>query len=391
MARPRLPVGAHGTVKLEQIEKGKWRARTLHRFTDGKVRQVERFGRTRAQAENRLKEALTSIEVPTHGAAMTKGMTIAKLADAFLESKRSAQLSPNSIRNYEIYASTQVVPKLGKLLVSEVKSMRVQEFMDGVLAESGSGAAHSTKAVLSGMFNLAIRNDLIAVNPVGGTERIKHKPKGAGRGAKAISPKEVLEMIEAVRADAKLVEYDFADLWEFMSLTGCRIGEATGLVIARTSFDDCTVTLGPSVAKIKRGAPFIYEDAKTKASERTIQVPRRALDIVASRAGRFDLTDEGAVFPDPLGMLYEPNKLGALWRTRRDDLGFPTFTSHGFRKSVATMLDAAGLSARDIADYLGHSRPSMTQDVYMARQTNSSKAAEVVASKFGVNSGSAPL
>jgi integrase len=44
--------------------------------------------------------------------------------------------------------------------------------------------------------------------------------------------------------------------------------------------------------------------------------------------------------------------------------------SHGPRvfPLVATRLDAEGTSARDIADYLGHERVSMTQDVYMARR-----------------------
>lgn len=41
---------------------------------------------------------------------------------------------------------------------------------------------------------------------------------------------------------------------------------------------------------------------------------------------------------------------------------------HAFRHLVATRLDAEGLSAREIADYLGHERVSMTQDVYMARR-----------------------
>ena len=40
---------------------------------------------------------------------------------------------------------------------------------------------------------------------------------------------------------------------------------------------------------------------------------------------------------------------------------------HAFRHLVATRLDRAGL-AREIADYLGHERISMTQDVYMSRQ-----------------------
>ena len=43
-------------------------------------------------------------------------------------------------------------------------------------------------------------------------------------------------------------------------------------------------------------------------------------------------------------------------------------TSHSFRKTTATILDDAGQSARQIADQLGHARPSLTQDVYMGRR-----------------------
>ncbi|MBB4688325.1 site-specific integrase [Amycolatopsis jiangsuensis] len=40
-----------------------------------------------------------------------------------------------------------------------------------------------------------------------------------------------------------------------------------------------------------------------------------------------------------------------------------------FRKTAATVLDDAKLSSRQIADQLGHARPSITQDVYMGRTT----------------------
>ncbi len=51
----------------------------------------------------------------------------------------------------------------------------------------------------------------------------------------------------------------------------------------------------------------------------------------------------------------------------RVDLGVPDVTSHSFRKSVATMIDDAGLSAGIGADQLGHAKVSMTQDKYMRR------------------------
>ena len=40
-------------------------------------------------------------------------------------------------------------------------------------------------------------------------------------------------------------------------------------------------------------------------------------------------------------------------------------TFHAWRKTTATVLDEAGATARMIADQLGHSRVSMTQDVYL--------------------------
>lgn len=58
--------------------------------------------------------------------------------------------------------------------------------------------------------------------------------------------------------------------------------------------------------------------------------------------------------------------------------GLEWVTSHSFRKTTATMLDDAGLSARQIADQLGHARPSMTQDVYMGRRSRNAQAAQAI-------------
>jgi len=59
--------------------------------------------------------------------------------------------------------------------------------------------------------------------------------------------------------------------------------------------------------------------------------------------------------------------------------GYRWATAHTFRHTVATLLDLAGSSAREIANHLGHKRASMTQDVYMSRHTVSERAAELLA------------
>jgi integrase len=53
-------------------------------------------------------------------------------------------------------------------------------------------------------------------------------------------------------------------------------------------------------------------------------------------------------------------------------------TTHSFRKSVATLIDDRGLSARVGADHPGHSKVSMTQDVYMARGKVHTQVADVL-------------
>ncbi|MGY0537725.1 tyrosine-type recombinase/integrase [Nocardioides sp. YJ-D4] len=47
---------------------------------------------------------------------------------------------------------------------------------------------------------------------------------------------------------------------------------------------------------------------------------------------------------------------------------FEWLTTHTYRKTVASTLDEAGISGRQVADQLGHSRVSMTQDTYLDRR-----------------------
>lgn len=61
---------------------------------------------------------------------------------------------------------------------------------------------------------------------------------------------------------------------------------------------------------------------------------------------------------------------------------FSWITSHSFRKTVATILDDAGQSGRQIADQLGHARPSMTQDVYVGRKARNPRAVAALEAAF---------
>ena len=46
---------------------------------------------------------------------------------------------------------------------------------------------------------------------------------------------------------------------------------------------------------------------------------------------------------------------------------YPTITARTLRKMVATELDKDGLTGRQIADQLGHAKPSITMNIYQIR------------------------
>jgi integrase len=56
----------------------------------------------------------------------------------------------------------------------------------------------------------------------------------------------------------------------------------------------------------------------------------------------------------------------------------PEVTTHSFRKTVATLIDEEGLSARIGADQLGHAQVSMTQNVYMTRGRIHTRVADLL-------------
>ena len=109
------------------------------------------------------------------------------------------------------------------------------------------------------------------------------------------------------------------------------------------------------------------DETKTAAGRRTIALPRFAVEALRQRRSQPYLGQHPVImFPSTAGTWRDPNNFGR-WRTVRDKLGVPDVTTHSFRKTVATLIDDRGLSARIGADHLGHSKVSMTQDVYMAR------------------------
>ena len=130
-----------------------------------------------------------------------------------------------------------------------------------------------------------------------------------------------------------------------------------------------------TVIRVKGRGLMIKSAPKTTAGFGTLLLPSWAVEMLRLRPpGRSAQT----VFCSVLGGLRDrDNTIGDL-RAALNAAGFEWVTSHTFRRTVATLMDQNGLSARAAADQLGHSHPSLTQDVYYGRRIASTGAAEVL-------------
>lgn len=357
MARPRTPLSSYGVLRAVEVEPGKWRARTRYRFDDGRLRQVERFAPSRAKAEAALKKALTEIQA-TAAVDVKRETRLRDLGERFLTSKSGR--APRTVEDYTYIVRKVIVPRIGDLAVSEASTERLQRFLDAVAVDKGLGQAKKTRAVLSGMMGLAARSDAVRTNPVREVARIE----GGGDGSPAVPLAELPGLLERVRGDDRLRQMDMVGLIEFLAGTGARISEALEL-------DGPQVIITGDVPAI--GATVTIRKSKTNAGERTIAVPASVATMLAAR-----MLGDGPVFPTPLRKRRDRRNTSGEWSAARERLGLPAYTFHSFRKTVATALDQAGLSPRDVAEYLGHADPSLTMSTYMSKTVGGTRAANAL-------------
>jgi integrase len=120
------------------------------------------------------------------------------------------------------------------------------------------------------------------------------------------------------------------------------------------------------------------DETKSAAGRRTIPLPKFAIETLQNRRLLPYLGEQAVIFPSTAGTLRDPNNFAKEWRTAREELGVADATTHSFRKTVATLIDDEGLSARIGADHLGHTHVSMTQDRYMSRGRVHTQVAELL-------------
>lgn len=291
------------------------------------------------------------------------------MATAWLAEIDRRDLSPSTKRRYHDLVDQYVMRALGELRVRELDVAAADRFLVTLTDNSGAPTAKGARTVLGGMVGLALRRRAMTTNPIPDTQPISvsHTP------ARALTSAESKILLDKLGADGEALRLDLVDLVRFMLGTGARIGEAAALRMSKVDLEHGTVEISATAVRGK-----IQEKPKTKAGWRVLAVPANIMELIERRVADEKLRTDTVVFPLMLGKVRDTSNTTGDLRRVLDSIGFDWVTSHTFRKTVATRLDDAGLSARQIADHLGHAQPSMTQDVYMGRKVANADAAKIL-------------
>jgi integrase len=161
---------------------------------------------------------------------------------------------------------------------------------------------------------------------------------------KPFTPAEVVRLHTAAMAQG---DDELADLITLCMWTGGRLEELCSLRTDKVGSDY-----------------FDVVDAKTPAGWRTVPIHPELAPVITRLV---DKSSDGYVFSGLSENKYgdRSNALGKRFGRLKTDLGFTSnHVFHSIRKTVATLLEDAGVPENVAADIMGHDKPTMTYGLY---------------------------
>lgn len=320
---------------------------------DGKRRRRTLCGKTRAEVVRKLDALRRQVAegiVAEPGALMVKDLC--KLYGEHAE--RSTK--PTTACLYKHSNATHVEPHLGGVRLSRLHPAHVLDWI-ATLERAGVGPRARQQAfdVLRRCLAFGVEAGLLATNPAA---RIK-RPKAPKPKVKSLTSEQAQKLLAEARKGPAWVEAAVA-----LGLCGLRLGEVFGLAWRDVQAD--RVRVRQALTETMDGERAIAEP-KSPSARREVPLPP-----FAGAALTRHRTALGAI-PHPAALVFQTSKGTPFWVRNFRNLyfnplteraGVPWATFHALRHTAATLLLASGVDAKSAQAVLGHSKASMTLDLY---------------------------
>lgn len=283
---------------------------------------------------------------------LTDEMTVEEWMSHWLDKIAPHAVKPRTLSTYRGYTETWIVPTLGRRKVRDLRPDHVRA-MHEAMRQAGRSETTTRQAhmILRKALADAVHERRIPYNPA---EVVK-----APRAAKVTHG--VLSELEARALLALLTEYGDDGLWWVTSrylvalVQGLRQGEALGL-----RWEHVDLTPGREVLHLRqaiqrqKGNGLVVVPLKTKESVgEGRDVPLLAEVAYALHRHR-ETAPDGYVWGGERPM--DPRRDWDVWKGLLWSAGCEDHPLHAARATSASVLDAAGVSLKTIAEILGHSQ-----------------------------------
>jgi integrase len=243
----------------------------------------------------------------------------------------------------------RVLPELGRARLADISRPDVQRFADDLLA---TGLNPSTLAgtiqPLRLIFGHAVHRGDLAANPCDGLRL----PAVRSRRERAADPSEAAALIAAVPDEDRMI-------WATATYAGLRLGELQAL-----HADD--IDLATGIIRVERGwdAKEGVIELKSKAARRRVPILAALRDTLLDHLARTGRSGAELAFGRTASQPFDPSTVqdrgDAAWRKAR----LKRITPHGCRHSYGSILIAAGVNAKAVQTFMGHSSITVTYDIY---------------------------
>jgi integrase len=335
---------------VRKLPSGQWQA--SYRSPDGQRLTASSTFARKADADR----FLSAIELEMQSGRWTdprRGrVTVGEWADRWMLS--ATHLKPKTRASYDSLVRCLILPGLGRLAVSDLRPMRVREWV-AQMTRDGLSPSRVRQAyrLLAQMLKTAQLDGVIAVSPCVGV-RLPRLPE---HEPVILTPSAVVELAGAMRRP-----YDV--FTTMLAYSGCRIGELAALRWRFVDTDMSRITVAASLSDAN--GVLTFQEPKSH-QHRLVTIP--AFLVTLLRDLRADAADpDDLVFTSPDGRpLRHQNFMRRIWEPACEAVGLNGVTPHDLRASHASWLYDEGWSPVEIAARLGHSKATVTTKHYARR------------------------
>jgi integrase len=351
MAKRRAP--NEGTIN--QTSYGKWRAQV---YLEGK-RISKNFDSQRA-AKTWIMEKRGQIEQGlSYNAATT---TLGQFLAGWLETKKS-KLRLHTYEQYRRTIRKYIEPHLGDLRFSDLTPDRIQAFYSRLQAQGVTARpVQVVHSVLHSALEHAARLGLVTRNPAD----LVMAPGTKKAQLSIWDESQVSQFLVAIKGQRNEILYHLA------LATGMRRGELLGLQWTDIDWQAGILRVERQVIE-PEGGSFEFQEPKTNYGQRAIQLGpglvgrlRQQLNLVglARAFARDKWKEHNLIFPSTVGTPQNGYNLSKEFHRLCQAAGVPEIRLHDLRHTSASLMLNHGIPLIVVSRILGHSKPSITMDIY---------------------------